>query len=403
MELLRIAYSGFKKYRKRRKNLTVILIGSYFLCYFFISLFTTINNNLWTYWVKDFIGGDIIVSQKLQTYDIFTPISPDYYFDYLDFLKANRTFDKPQVSPRLRVGALLENKNSDNSVPCIVIGVDLQTEKKLNDYIQVDEGRLFDPSQNEMVIPESVASNINAKIGDQIVMYVKTKEGYLNYNLVKVVGFLSLSSASSYLGQNIAYMPISQVRDLTMSDDNTVSELLYVKKGIDIPNRGSGYKVINALNSFSIVRSLSLAFGFLVIIIFLLIFSFSLSSIYNNVTIMSAERYKEIGVYLTYGAKPYWIWFLLLLELVIYTLYCSLFGGLFSLLVVVGINNLGLYPIDMPTEMLMSSSHFIMKIGPSLFISAFLILLCLVILGGLRPIWSATGNIRVSSLFSNND
>src|SRR5690554_3252616 len=159
MSLLRIAWTGWKKYRKRRRNFTVVLTGSYFLLFFFISLFSTINENLWTYWVEDFVGGDLIVEAGLPSYDLFNPIPPEHYFSYGKFLDAGPHM-KEKVAPRLRVGALLEGRETGDSAACVLIGVDLEKERNLNDHITVTAGRPFTSGTNEIILPEAVAANI---------------------------------------------------------------------------------------------------------------------------------------------------------------------------------------------------------------------------------------------------
>jgi len=154
--------------------------------------------------------------------------------------------------------------------------------------------------------------------------------------------------------------------------------------------------------ALSIVRSLSMAFNFLEWVIFLLIFSLALSSIYHNVVLMNTERYGEIGVYLTYGAKPAWIQKLFLLELGIYTFYCSILGGIFSWLFIYGFNSLGIYPIDVATEIIMSSNHFLIQVEPMTFVTTFILLLGLMVAGSMGPIWRATSSQQVIGLFKKN-
>lgn len=401
MALLRIAYRGFMKYRKRRNNLTVVLSGAFFLVFFFISFFATIHQNLWRYWIQDFIGGDLIVSRNLdQQFDIFTPVPPSHYFDYQQFLKNNHAF-AGKVSPHLRFAALLENKITNDSTVSIVIGLDPEKDAALGHQLRISEGRPFKPDQKEIVLSETAASNINAKIGDQIIIYAKTKDGYLNYDLFKITGYFDLSSAASLLGQKIAFLPLAKTRELLMADSG-VSELLYTgTKGSIFAglNQRRLYQKVSGLDSFSFVRSLSLAFRFLALVIFLLIFAFAISSIYHNVTLMNEERMGEIGVYLTYGAKPLWIRKLFLLELTIYTMYCALLGSIVSWLALVFLNSLGIYSIDIATEVIMSTTHFIFRIDFRMFLGSFFILWGLVILGSLRPVWKSSGSRRVVGLF----
>jgi ABC-type lipoprotein release transport system permease subunit len=399
MALFNIAYNGFKKYRKRRKNLTIVLVGAFLLIFFFSSLFATIHRNLWNYWVKDLIGGNIIASNAVKTFDVYSPPKPDNFISYQKFLRENPGL-AAKVTPQLRAGALLENKATNDSNSCIITGLDLKKQRRLNDYLQISEGRYFKPGKKEIVLAESVALNIKAKIGEQIIVYIITKDGYPNFDLLTVVGFVKRQSAAMNVGEYIAYMAIDKVRELMMTDDDAVSELLYVNQGShNIIGLHGPYKMYSGMSAISIVRSLSLAFSFLEIIIFLLIFSLAISSIYHNVILMVTERYSEIGVYLTYGAKPAWVRKIFLLELMLYAFYCSILGGIFSWGLIYGINSLGIYPIDLATEILLATNHFTITINGTMFAVSFVILLILVILGSLRPIWQATSSQQVIGLF----
>lgn len=186
-----------------------------------------------------------------------------------------------------------------------------------------------------------------------------------------------------------------------MTGEDTVSELLYAPGGGGFSSslRRSGYRRVGGLTAFSMVRSLYLAFRFLAFALYIPVFAFTLSVVYHNVVLLNAERVREIGVYLTYGARPYWLRRLFLLELTLYTAYCAVFGGILSYLAVKGINSLGFYPIDIATEVLMASTHFLIKTDLAGFGLAFVILWGLVLAGSVRPIWEATAASRVVELF----
>lgn len=403
MSLLRIVWAGWKKYRKRRRNFTVVLIGGYFLLFFFITLFSTINENLRTYWVKDFIGGDFIVNAESPSYDLFNPIPSEHYFTYGDFLH-NEPQLKERVAPRLRVGVLLEGRTSGDSTTCILIGVDPEAERKLNDHLVVTEGRVFSPGTKKIILPEVVATNIGVGLGDEIIVYLMTEDGYLNYDLLTVEGYLGLSFAAAWFGQDIGFIPLDLARELLLTSKDTVSELLYVPSGGGLFSglHRSHYRRVEGAAAFSIARALYLAYRFLAFALYIPVFAFILSVVYHNVVLLNAERVKEIGVYLTYGARPFWLRRLFLLELIFYTAYCAVFGGAFSHLMVKGINSLGFYPIDIATEVLMASDHFVMKTKPINFCLTFIILWGLVLVGSLRPIWEATATRRVIELFDKN-
>lgn len=401
MALMQIAYAGFKRYQKRRRNFTIILIGSYFLICFFMSFFVTANRNINYFWVKSYVGGDIVVSKNLKRYDFLHPVPPEYFFNYHKFLTLNSSYQN-KVSPCLRIGALLQSKKTnDRSCYCIVNGVDSHNLQALEQPLKLFEGRLFQNDQNEVVLPESIAANLKAKIGDQINIYVVTKDGYPNFEMVKVVGFLDISlGAQTYFRQTMVYMPINKIRELTTVGNDDVSEIISIKnRGIFPAFLQGNYRNISGVTSFSMARSLFYAFGFLRIVILLLIFVVAASSIYHNVGLMNSEREKEIGIYLTNGAQPSWIRRLLFYELFIYTIYCSVLGGIISYLAISGFNNLGFYPINIPTQLLMACNHFTITNYLGIYLISFLIMLGLMIVGSAGPIWESTGINRITKLF----
>ena len=68
------------------------------------------------------------------------------------------------------------------------------------------------------------------------------------------------------------------------------------------------------------------ACSFFMVLIFLLLFAVVGSAVYHNIHLMVLERMRETGVYVVYGARKGWILTIWLTELLIYTLYCALWG-----------------------------------------------------------------------------
>jgi ABC-type lipoprotein release transport system permease subunit len=400
MAFLKMAYTGFQRFRKRRKNLTIVLIVCVSLVFFFVSLFSTENRNLHNFWVNSFIGGDIIISRDYKNFDFNNPTPPEFYFRMNQFLQGNRYIEQ-NVAPHLRVGALLESKKSTNSIPCLIIGANIQKEQKINKGLSVLDGRFPKPGKNEIILSEYVAANLNVKVGDQVIIYAITKEGYINFDLFTLVGYLSLSLAEQSNNQLKAYISIDKLREFTLTSPDTVSELLYKRDNTFFSwNLKGPYRIINGLRSFSTVRSIYLGFMFIEIVIFILLFSICINSIYQNIILSNIEREKEIGVYLTCGATPTWIRKLMILELIIYVGFCTLIGCIISFLIITGINALGIYSIDVPTELLMSCPHFIMRTDLPIFIETLVIFIFLVSVSSIKPIWKSTQIYRVVNLFN---
>lgn len=56
LSFLKIAFKNSLKFRKRRKSLTLVLAGAYFLVFFLISLFGSLFHNIEEYWGKMLLG-----------------------------------------------------------------------------------------------------------------------------------------------------------------------------------------------------------------------------------------------------------------------------------------------------------------------------------------------------------
>lgn len=365
--------------------------------------FQTAYQNIYRFWVADYVGGDVIVSKNARAYDFLHPLPLERDFDFRKFINHNPAF-KEKVSPCLRVGAMLASKTSGNSLYCVVSGIDLRDKKGFTKQLSLFEGRMFDAHRNEVVLPREVAYSLDMQLGDYLVIYVKTKDGYQNFDLFKVVGYLNISlPARTFYSQTMVYMSLAKLRDLVTVDSDRVSEIIVLKKPglFGAPLRGD-FQRISGYISFSQIRSLFYAFCFMEIVILCFVFMMAFCAIYHNVGLMNAEREKEIGIYLTNGANPFWIRRLMFCELVIYTFYCSIWGGLMSLLVVVGVNNAGLYPDDIPTRFMMACSHFTIDNRWESYLVSFLIILSLMIIGSFGPIWRATENTRVNELLLRN-
>ncbi len=403
MALMQIALAGFKRYRNRRRNFTVIIIGSFFLICIFMLFFRTAYRNIYQFWINNYIGGDIIVSKNVKPYDFLQPVPLERNFNFRSFIRKNPSF-KDRVSPCLRVGAMLANKSSEDSLYCIVNGIDPENQKGVVKLLNIQQGRIFNNHSNEVVLPRSLGLRLGIQVGDTLAVFVMAKDGYMNCDLFKVVGFLSISlPAQIFFNQSMVFMSMANLRELVNAGPDQVSEVIvYKKAGLFGPPPAGNFRHISGYTSFTWVRSLFYAFCFLETIILSLIFVMAFCAIYHNVGLMNVEREKEIGIYLANGAKPFWIRRLMFYELFIYSLYCSFWGGLLSLVVIIGVNNAGIYPSDIATKLLMACLHFTIDNHWAIYLLSLLIILLLMLIGSWRPIWRATESTRVTELFQKN-
>jgi hypothetical protein len=116
---VRIATSGFLQCIKKHKNFTAVLIISYVMLVFFLSLFYQMRSNVKHFWVDSIIGGNIITTENNDFLDFYTPTALENSFSYDSFLKKQK--NKYFFAPRIRTQALIEKKQS---LPVIIIGAE---------------------------------------------------------------------------------------------------------------------------------------------------------------------------------------------------------------------------------------------------------------------------------------
>lgn len=395
--ILKLAFSGCLRYQRRLKNLTAALTIVFILSFFFISLFTSLNSNLRDYWVGNYIGGDLIANKGEKFFDLTKPIKFENYINYNDFISENRALEK-FTSPRIRCSVRLEGDNLDEIVarPVIMTGLDYEKEKLLNDFITIEEGRMFNPGSREVILPQSVASDLGANIGEKVYAFATTIDSYSNAEALEVVGFYKTVQAAGFaFGNFYAFMDLSVIQELIQTDLN--SEIFIY--GDRFVNLKGDYVKNDSIKAISISRTIKMAYDvmFYVVITLLLIFCFGV--VLQNITMMNEERKGEIAVYLTYGAKPIWIKSLMLLELVLYILFCSVLGAILSLFLNIWLNSLGLYPVDIFSEILLGGRELVLLRSFPLFVKTWIYLTVLVLVAGYYPINKCVQAMNIIGLF----
>lgn len=370
--MLKLAWEGFRRYRKRRKNLTVVLISSCVLLLFFWSLFSQINANMYKFWVDRFVGGNIIISSDVKYYDFYTPVSMDYVFSFSG-LKEHLSGNKAILAPRLRTVALFDKKQEQ---PLITIGIVPEIEQELGNHIRVTKGKWCRSGKNEVMLTSDTARTIGVDIGDEVIFTVKTHNGYPSYELLTVTGFVSFGNIGFVIGSNIAYMPLDTLQKLTLLGSDSVNEVV-TNSDLVKYKLGKDYRFVPGTSAFSMSRLISIGVQALGLLLLIVLGTFLFQTVSHNIVIMLDERMREIGVFLTFGARPSWIRCIMALELFIYGLYCMALGSVFGTLLIWGFNSLGFYPVDIATEILMSSSHFVISLHARYYVICFAVIFLL--------------------------
>ena len=381
---------GFWRIRNRHKSFSLILIICYVVIVFLISLLQQMKTNVQSFWVDSLVGGNIVSVYDDEFVDFYSPPSFEKYFNYSDFLsKQNKNRD---FTPRIRLQALIENKQS---LPTILCGIEAE-EFSFGNHIEIEEGREFNPDANEILLTYSTASTIGVELGDDVYITLMTKDGYPSYEVMKLVGYISFGNVGALFGDNISYVPLESLRKICCCDDDEVNEVLTdVDSSLFIKG---DYTFIKGKKMFSISRLVTSAILILEILILFSLGVFLFINIISNAKLILKEKNKEIVVYLTFGASPLFIGIKIFSELIIYFLYNCLIGVILSYLLIKGFNALGFYSIDVSTEMLMSSSQFIVKTDFYLFLSIILVFLALLVFGAAKTVVINIRNISLKNI-----
>lgn len=396
--MLKLIIIGMNRYIKKTKNLTLVLILSYFLLVFFYSIFNQMSANVHEFWVDKFVGGNIIVESSVDYYDFYKPVNLSNSFDYNHFVEqaGDRSIS---FAPRLRTGALLEK---DQEEPMIIIGVDPEKELALGSHIVVEKGEWISRGKDEILLSQSMANSLGVKIGEKVIMTTMTIDGYPSYEFLTLKGYLSFGNLGMLYGDNIAYLPLDSLQKYTMVDSGYVNEVIVGSKESRKLKLNKEYKLISGISTIGLSKMIYMAINILGLLLFILFATFLIHIISHNIIIIIESRKKEISVLLTFGAQPYWIRCIMFTELLFFSIYCSLIGSIISWLGLQGFNSLGIYSFDIGSEILLSTSHFLVSIQPDFFFGGFLVIFVFLCIGSLLSIFKYTGAYSIKSLLKDN-
>lgn len=402
---LKIVFKGFLKFRKKRKNLTLVLIGAFFLIFFLISLFNTLFSNIEDYWGKMLLGNGAIVVKDYKNYKVFKPPKKEYYFSSKEIDESLKKIKGINFSKRFRLFALIEGYKSEKQQPMVLIGMDPGKERAVIPNVKLAEGRFPQNGEKEICMFLEGTGSLVVGIGDTVIIYAQNIEGYMDYDLLKVVGIIEPGEVQYFYGSNfVAFVPHSFATSIKGVEKDCVTEVVFSGNSFFkklmlkylIPAK---FKVVSMWKSEEVPLTMRWIFNFLLWVLLILITGVVFSSIYHNVYLMIIERYKEIGVYLTFGASRRWILKVWLGELTFYSLYCSIIGGICSTLLILVINSIKIIATNMLVEIALCSSQFLIHLFPKYYLYSFFILLSIVLIAAIHPILKGVNEGVIVKLF----
>lgn|GEM_PF-4886728 len=383
---LKLAWTGFHRFRKRRKNLTIILVSIFFLMCFFTNIFFTLFNNMEKYWLEKVVGGDLIVAKSEKRLNIFRPIEPENYFNYSQFKEKYNLSGKIH-SPRLRVPVVIENGNYEKGL--IVLGVDPEKELSVTPNLDLAKGRYIKEGA-EICISQEIAGQLGVTVGDEVIIFLYTKDGYVNVDFITVTGIIEYETINEYMGSGVlGFIPIGHLRSLQHISTDEISEIVFRDLNpLQKWRITRDYNIISGLATIPILVLIRLFFRFFLLVFFLLIVLIAFSSSYNNIQSSIGERHREMGVYLSFGAQPGMIRRIFNLEMTIYSLYCCLMGSILSTLAFVALNRARLYTDFSPVfQVFLSTSHFTVNYDFRVYLLSFALIWIVLITSSSKTIY----------------
>jgi putative ABC transport system permease protein len=281
-------------------------------------------------------------------------------------------------SSRVYADGLISFK--DNSRGVAIFGIEPAKEKKVTTFVEnIDSGQFFtSDSSNEIVLGSQLLKNLNARIGDQIVLLAQGFDGSLGNQKYEIVGtvrlgvqemeatvvFMGLKTAQSLLAMgNKVNVIVIRANDL-----NNLNEIKN-NLGAKLPNKSFTVLPWNKVNpELQQAIQLDNISGILFLGILIVIVAFG---ILNTVLMSVTERFREFGVVLSIGMPQKKLTYLVYIE----TLFIALIGLLFGNLLGYFINYyLILHPIVFGGELkkLYELYHFLPELRSSLQISIFI-------------------------------
>ncbi|SHK57622.1 ABC transporter permease [Rhodothermus profundi] len=192
---------------------------------------------------------------QLGTYDFFirqsTRLSTGYlqiqHADYLDRQSLRQSFRLPDTlfvrirttpgitgaAPRLESGGLISNRATSYGVR--LLGIDPTYEPEVTDFpARLIAGRMPAPNDHlEIVAGYRLLENLNASVGDTLVLLAETYQGFLTSRFAVVVGALRIGYEVH--DRSLVLMPLQALQDLLETGNRVTAVAMAVRRNADVP------------------------------------------------------------------------------------------------------------------------------------------------------------------------
>jgi ABC-type lipoprotein release transport system permease subunit len=289
----------------------------------------------------------------------------------------NNTKGIDGYSKRIYADGLISFK--ENSRGVAIFGIEPQKEKKVTTFVEnIAEGKFFSgDSSNEIVLGTQLLKNLDAKIGDEIVILAQGYDGSLGnqkYIIVGTVrlGFQEFNSTVVFMGLKTAQSLLAMGNNVNVIaiKSGNINNLKEIKNKLstNITNKNLVVLPWNKVNpELQQAIQLDNVSGILFLGILIVIVAFG---ILNTVLMSVTERFREFGVILSIGMPQRKLTYVVYLETMFLAIIGLVFGNIFGYF----INYyLILHPIVFGGEIkkLYELYHFLPELRSSLQVSIF--------------------------------
>ena len=238
-------------------------------------------------------------------------------------------------SPRIYADGLISYK--DNSRGAAIFGIEPGREEKVTTFVEnINSGSFFtSDSSNEIVVGDQLLKNLDAKIGDDIVILAQRFDGTLGNQKYKIIGtvkfgmqdvesaliFMGLKSAQSLLAMGNRVNIIAIKADNLNNIKEIHSELMSKIKNPDL--KVLSWNKINPELEQAIQMDNVSGIFFLGILIVIVAFG-----ILNTVLMSVIERFREFGVVLAIGMPQVNLTYLVYIETIFITVIGLIIGNI---------------------------------------------------------------------------
>lgn len=265
----------------------------------------------------------------------------------------------PQVSAafgQLNITGFISN--GSKSTTFFGRGVEVQIMKKAlpRMHTRIKDGRPLGDNPNEVVLGYRLAEDLDLKLGDSVMLLVRTQKGGLNMVEMILVGTEAYAGQNDYVASHSVEMSLQASQRLMRMPDRISQAVVAFEDFFKVPE--NTVKLQDTLNRTSktplIVKDYTKLipgyevnefFNLIGVVVGFVLFIIVGSGIANSMFMAVMERRKEIGTMKAIGAEQSTIRGLFLLEGAVIAVLGALLGLVLSIIVVVTAQKLGGVPI----------------------------------------------------------